>query len=145
MHQHDSRSIAELESVKTESRSQAAKIRRELTSDRDLQDKERTKRQNLENKVAQLQSLEDQIMHKVGVQLKECKHLLDNNSERELKLRNMDRPVERVEKIVGERLNKLTDECEGRFQTLKQSLDQEVRRATLSIEQLQQQFDAKVE
>merc|ERR1712007_154406 len=81
MHQHDSRSIANLESGRTESRSQATTRRRDLTSDLDLKDKERMKQQNLENKIAQLQSPEDQIMHKAGVQFRECKYLFDNNSE----------------------------------------------------------------
>merc|ERR1712137_451318 len=54
-------------------------------------------------------------------------------------------PVQRAEKIVGERLNKVTDEFERRLQTLKQSLHQEAQQATLGVERLQKQFNAKVE
>jgi len=108
MHQHNSRSVANLESVRTGSRSQATTPRRALTSDLDLQDKDRMKLQNLKNKIAQLPLPEDAIMHIAGVQLEESKYLFDKNTEREFKSRSVDHPVECVEKVVGERLDKLT-------------------------------------
>merc|ERR1712007_270947 len=77
------------------------------------------RQQNLENKIAQFQSLEDQIMHKAGVQFGECKYFFDNNSEQES--RSVDR-LECVEKVVGERLDKLTDEFERR--TLTQRIEE---------------------
>jgi len=49
IHQHDSQSTVDLESVRTESRSPVATTRRELTSGPDLQDKERMKQHSFWN------------------------------------------------------------------------------------------------
>jgi len=96
--QHASRSIVDLESVRTQSGSQIVPTKRELTP-------------------------------------------VDNNSEQELKSCSVDRPVECVEKVVGEHLDKLSNEFESRTLTQrieKKEAELDVIRRTVKNQRLRE-------